>query len=58
MVIIWKKGRLKNITVPLGKSKSPYGNIEVVAPKGQKIKPNERITKANFKSQNRTFRKK
>lgn len=53
-----KRGRPKNITVPLVKSKSPYGNIEVVSPKSQKIKPNERITKANFKSQNRTFRKK
>ena len=57
-MLIWKKGRLKNIKVPLGKSKSRYGNIEVVSPKGKKIKPNERITKANFKSQNRTFRKK
>ena len=53
-----KRGRPKNITVPLVKLKSPYGNIEVVSSKGQKIKPNERITKANFKSQNRTFRKK
>ena len=53
-----KRGRPINITVPLVKSKSPYGNIEVVSSKGQKIKPNERITKANFKSQNRTFRKK
>ena len=57
-MLIWKKGRLKNITVPLVKSRSSYGNIEVVSSKGQKIKPNERITKANFKSQNRTFRKK
>jgi hypothetical protein len=57
-MLIWNKGRLKNIKVPLGKSKSPYGNIEVVSSKGQKIKPNERITKANSKSQNRTFRKK
>ena len=57
-MVIKKRGRPKNITVPLGKSKSPYGNIEVVSSKGQKIKPNERITKANFKSQNRTFRKK
>ena len=57
-MLIWKKGRLKNITVPLVKSRGPYGNIEVVSSKGQKIKPNERITKANFKSQNRTFRKK
>jgi len=53
-----KRGRPKKITVPLVKSRSPYGNIEVVSSKGQKIKPNERITKANFKSQNRTFRKK
>ena len=51
-----KRGRPKNITVPLVKSKSPYGNIKVVFSKGQKIKPNERITKANFKSQNNTFR--
>ena len=57
-MIIWKRGRPKNITVPLVKSGTPYVNIEVVSPKGQKIKPNERITKANFKSQNRTFRKK
>ena len=57
-MIIKKRGRPKNITVPLVKSRSPYGNIEVVSSKGQKIKPNERITKANFKSQNRTFRKK
>ena len=42
MVIIWKKGRFKKITVPLDKSKSPYGNIEVVAPKGQRTKPKER----------------
>jgi len=57
-MVIKKRGRPKNITVPLVKSGSPYGNIEVVSSKGQKIKPNERITKANFKSQNRTFRKK
>ena len=57
-MVIKKKGRPKNFTVPLVKSRSPYGNIEVVSSKGQKIKPNERITKANFKSQNRTFRKK
>ena len=57
-MLIWKRGRPKNITVPLVKSRSPYGNIEVVSAKDQKIKPNERITKANFKSQNRTFRKK
>ena len=57
-MVIKKKGRPKNITVSLVKSKSHYGHIEVVSSKGQKIKPNERITKANFKSQNRTFRKK
>ena len=57
-MVIKKRGRPRNITVPLVKSPSPYGNIEVVSSKGQKIKPNERITKANFKSQNRTFRKK
>ena len=57
-MVIKKRGKPKNITVPLVKSRSPYGNIEVVSSKGQKIKPNERITKANFKSQNRTFRKK
>ena len=54
----WKRGRLKNTTVPIVKSRSPYGNIEVVSSKGQKIKPNERITKANFKSQNRAFKPK
>ena len=57
-MVIKKRGRPKNITVPFVKSRSPYDNIEVVSSKGQKIKPNERITKANFKSQNRTFRKK
>ena len=57
-MVIKKRGRPKNITLPLVKSRGPYGNIEVVSSKGQKIKPNERITKANFKSQNRTFRKK
>ena len=57
-MVIKKRGRPKNITEPLVKSRSPYGNIEVVSWKGRKIKPNERITKANFKSQNRTFRKK
>ena len=57
-MVIMKRGRPKTITVPYVKSKSPYGHIEVVSPKGQRIKPNERITKANFKSQNRTFRKK
>ena len=53
---IKRSGRPRNITVPLGKSKSPYGHIEVVSSKSQKVKPNERITKANFKSQNNTFR--
>ena len=57
-MITKKSGRPKNITVPFGKSKSPYGHIEVVSPKGQKIKPNERITKANLKSQNRAFKPK
>ena len=57
-MVIKKRGRPKNITVPLGKSKSPYGNIEVVSSKGHKMKPNERITKANFKSQNRAFKPK
>ena len=55
-MVIKKRGRPKNITVPLVKSKSPYGHIEVVSSKSQKLKPNERITKANFKSQNNTFR--
>ena len=55
-MIIKKRGRPKNITVPLVKSGSSYGHIEVVSPKGHKIKPNERITKANLKSQNRTFK--
>ena len=49
-MLIWKKGRLKNFRVPLVKSRSPYGNIEVVSSKDQKIKPSER--------KNRTFRKK
>lgn len=53
MVIIWKKGRFKKITVPLDKSKSPYGNIEVVASKDQKIKPKERKPKKR-----KPFRKK
>ena len=57
-MITKKSGRPKNITVPLGKSKSPYGHLEVVSSKGHKIKPNERITKANFKSQNRAFKPK
>ena len=51
-----KRGRPKTITAPYVKSKSPYGHIEVVSSKGQKVKPNERITKANFKSQSKTFR--
>ncbi|SVD30161.1 uncharacterized protein METZ01_LOCUS383015, partial [marine metagenome] len=38
-MVIKKRGRPKNITVPLVKSRSPYGNIEVVSSKGQKIKP-------------------
>ena len=48
-MIIMKRGRPKNNTVPLGKSRSPYGNIEVVSSKDQKIKPIER---------KKTFRKK
>ena len=55
-MVIMKRGRPKTITVPYVKSKSSYGHIEVVSSKGQKVKPNERITKANFKSQNNTFR--
>ena len=55
-MILKKRGRPKNITAPLVKSPSPYGNFEVVSSKSQKIKPNERITKANLKRQNRTFR--
>ena len=55
-MVIMKRGRPKTITVPYVKSKNPYGHIEVVSSKGQKVKPNERITKANFKSQNNTFR--
>ena len=57
-MVIKKRGRKpKNITAPLVKSGSPYGKIyKVVSSKSQKIKPNERITKANFKSQNRTFK--
>ena len=38
-MVIMKRGRPKTITVPYVKSKSPYGHIEVVSPKGQKIKP-------------------
>lgn len=40
-----KRGRPKNITVPLVKSGTPYGNIEVVPPKGQKIKPTTKWVK-------------
>jgi len=40
-----KRGRPINITVPLVKSKSPYGNIEVVSSKSQKIKPTTKIKK-------------
>ena len=42
MVIKWKNGKLKNIKVPRAKSRNPYGHIEVVASKDQKIKPKER----------------
>ena len=42
MVIKWTKGKLKNIKVPRAKSRNPYGHIEVVASKDQKIKPKER----------------
>ena len=38
-MVIKKRGRPKNITVPLVKSRSLYGNIEVVSPIDQKIKP-------------------
>ena len=38
-MVIKKRGRPKNITAPHVKSGSPYGNIEVVSPKDQKIKP-------------------
>ena len=48
-MLTWKKGRLKNFKVPLVKSRSPYGNMEVVASKDQNIKPIER---------KKTFRKK
>ena len=44
-MVIKKKGRPKNITVPHVKSGSPYGNIEVTFPKGQKIKPTTRWAK-------------
>ena len=64
-MIIWKRGRPKNITVPLVKSDSPYGTIyKVVSSKNQKIKPtikledtlHERISKVTIRGQNRTFR--
>ncbi len=42
-MVIKKRGRPKNITVPLVKSSSPYGNIEVVSPKGQKIKSTTKL---------------
>ena len=42
-MVIKKRGRPKNITVPLVKSGSPYGTIEVVSPKGQKIKPTTKL---------------
>ena len=42
-MVIKKRGRPKNIIVPLVKSGSPYGNIEVVSPKGQKIKPTTKL---------------
>ena len=46
-----KRGRPKNITVPYVKPKeaippkSPYGHIEVVSSKSQKIKPTTKIKK-------------
>jgi len=48
-MLTWKKGRIKNFKAPLVKSRSPYGNMEVVSSKDQKIKPIER---------KKTFRKK
>ena len=48
-MLTWKKGRIKNCKAPLVKSRSPYGNMEVVSSKDQKIKPIER---------KKTFRKK
>ena len=64
MVVKWTKGRLKNIKVPRAKSRNPYGNMEVVSSKSQKIKPtikledtlHERISKVTIRGQNRTFR--
>ena len=44
-MVIKKRGRPKNITVPLVKSKSPYGHIEVVSSKSQKITPTTKIKK-------------
>ena len=44
MVIKWSKGRLKNIKVPRGKPRSPYGNLKVVSSESQNIKPKERKT--------------
>ena len=42
-MVIKKRGRPKNITVPLVKSGSPYGEIyKVVSSKSQKINPKER----------------
>ena len=65
-MVIKKRGRKpKNITVPLVKSGSPYGEIyKVVSSKSQKIKPtikledtlHERISKVTIRGQNRTFR--
>ena len=60
-----KRGRPKNITVPLVKSGSPYGKIyKVVSSKSQKKKPtikledtlHERISKVTIRGQNRTFK--
>ena len=64
-MVIKKRGRPKNITVPLVKSGSPYGEIyKVVSSKSQKIKPtikledtlHERISKVTIRGQNRAFR--
>ena len=44
-MVIMKRGRPKTITVPYVKSKSPYGHIEVVSSKSQKIKPTTKIKK-------------
>ena len=48
-MLTWKKGRIKNFKAPLVKSRSPYGNMEVVSSKDHKIKRIER---------KKTFRKK